>query len=197
MQVWPAIHAVVQIATKNATSEGLLEQFCHHLEVRDKSPHSIRAYLSDLRQFAAWFAEHTGEPFTLEAVTEYDVCDWRDHLTATMKQTTVNRKLASLSVLYRWAGETGRVERGPTRYVNGIKQQHGNCLQWLALLCVTHPRGIYSESPTALQASPAIALHSLVSQVADGFLFALRTIELVVFPVALLIGALFWLIIRL
>ena len=40
-----------------------------------------------------------------------------------MKPTTVNRKLASLSALYRWAGETGQAERDPTRYVNGIKQQ--------------------------------------------------------------------------
>jgi site-specific recombinase XerD len=111
------------IATENATIEELLEQFHRYLEARDKSPHSIRAYLSDLRQFAAWFTEHTGEPFTLAATTEYDVRDWRDHLAATMKPATVNRKLAALSALYRWAGETGQSERDPTRYVNGIKQQ--------------------------------------------------------------------------
>ena len=78
------------------------------MQARDLSAHSIRAYLSDLRRFAAWFTEHTGEPFALEAATEYDVRDWRDHLVATMKPTTVNRKLASLSALYRWAGETGQ-----------------------------------------------------------------------------------------
>jgi site-specific recombinase XerD len=111
------------IATENATIEELLEQFRHHLEARDKSPHSIRAYLSDLRQFATWFTEHTGETFALEAITEYDVRDWRDQLAATMKPATVNRKLASLSAHYRWAGETGQSERDPTRYVNGIKQQ--------------------------------------------------------------------------
>jgi site-specific recombinase XerD len=111
------------IATENATIEELLEQFHHHLEARDKSPHSIRAYLSDLRQFAAWFTEHTGEPFALGTITEYDVRDWRDHLAATMKPATVNRKLAALSALYRWAGETGQSEWDPTRYVNGIKQQ--------------------------------------------------------------------------
>jgi len=104
-------------------SDDVFKQFHTHLEARDKSLHSIRAYLSDLRQFAAWFAEHTGEPFALEATTEYDVRDWRDHLAATMKPATVNRKLASLSALYRWAGETGQSERDPTRYVNGIKQQ--------------------------------------------------------------------------
>jgi integrase/recombinase XerD len=40
-----------------------------------------------------------------------------------MKPATVNRKLAALSALYRWAGEPGQSERDPTRYVNGIKQQ--------------------------------------------------------------------------
>jgi site-specific recombinase XerD len=104
-------------------SGDVFEQFHTHLETRDKSLHSIRAYLSDLRQFAAWFADHTGESFALEAITEYDVRDWRDHLATTMKPATVNRKLASLSALYRWAGETGQAERDPTRYVNGIKQQ--------------------------------------------------------------------------
>jgi site-specific recombinase XerD len=100
-----------------------LDQFQHHLETRDKSPHSIRAYLSDLHQFADWFTEHTGETFALGVVTEYDVRDWRDHLAAMMKPATVNRKLSSLSALYRWAGETDQAERDPTRYVNGIKQQ--------------------------------------------------------------------------
>jgi integrase/recombinase XerC len=104
-------------------SGDVFRQFHTHLEARDKSPHSIRAYLSDLRQFAAWFAEHTGEFFALEGVTEYDVRDWRDHLAATMKPATVNRKLAALSALYRWAGESGQSKRDPTRYVNGIKQQ--------------------------------------------------------------------------
>jgi site-specific recombinase XerD len=64
-------------------SGDVFKQFHTHLEARDKSPHSIRAYLSDLRQFATWFTEHTGETFALEAITEYDVRDWRDHLAAT------------------------------------------------------------------------------------------------------------------
>ncbi len=108
---------------ENTTAENLLKHFQHHLETRDLSHHSIRAYLSDLRQFIAWFAEHTGEVFILTSVTEYDVHDWRDCLAAKAKPATVNRKLATISALFRWARETGQVEGDPTRYVNGVDQQ--------------------------------------------------------------------------
>jgi site-specific recombinase XerD len=77
-------------------SGDVFKQFHAHLEARDKSLHSIRAYLSDLRQFATWFTEHTGETFAMETITEYDVRDWRDHLAATMKPATINRRDAAL-----------------------------------------------------------------------------------------------------
>ena len=103
--------------------ETLLEDFEAHLRSRGRSVHTLRAYRTDLRQFAAWFVDHTGEPFTLEEVTEYDVQDWRDHLNAKMKPATVNRKLAALSTLYGWARGKRQIERDPTRYVDGVKQQ--------------------------------------------------------------------------
>lgn len=112
-----------QMSQDRTTLEGLLEQFQGHLESRDRSPHSVRAYLSDLHQFGMWFVEHTGESFSLGAVTEYDVRDWRDHLATKKKPATVNRKLAALSALFRWAGDEGYVERDPTQYVNGVTQQ--------------------------------------------------------------------------
>jgi integrase/recombinase XerC len=101
----------------------LSEAFQTHLEARGRSVHTVRAYLTDLRQFATWFIDHTGEPFTLEEVTEHDVNDWRDHLAAEMKPATVNRKLAALSTLYDWAGQKRQVDRDPTHYVTGVKQQ--------------------------------------------------------------------------
>jgi integrase len=60
---------------------------------------------STLRQFAAWFERRIGEPFALDAVAEYDVRGWRDHLEETRKPATVNRKLSALRALFRWAGE--------------------------------------------------------------------------------------------
>jgi site-specific recombinase XerD len=101
----------------------ILTAFAKALRARDRSTATVKHYLSDLRQFGHWFETRTGEPFTLQGVTEYDVRDWRDHLAATMKPATVNRKLAALAALYRWALEADQVQRDPTIHVNGVAQQ--------------------------------------------------------------------------
>lgn len=100
-----------------------IEAFQRWLESHDRSPHSIRAYLSDLRQFAGWFEEHTGEQFGPAAVTEYDVRGWRDALAAKDRPATVNRKLASLATFFRWTIESGQSNQDPSRFVNGVAQQ--------------------------------------------------------------------------
>ena len=64
----------------NATTDTLLTSFETWLKGHGRSAHSLRAYLSDVRQFTAWFAQHTQEPFTLAAVDGEDVQDWLDHL---------------------------------------------------------------------------------------------------------------------
>ena len=106
-----------------AEHTALLQAFAEALRAHDRSAATIKHYLSDLRQFAAWFEQHTGELFSVAAVTEYDVREWRDDLAARMKPATVNRKLAALAALYRWAVETGQVPQDPTRHISGIAQQ--------------------------------------------------------------------------
>jgi site-specific recombinase XerD len=84
--------------SKGTTDFAQLQQaFRRWLERHDRSEHTIRAYVSDLRQFRAWFEAQTGEVFTLQAVTEYDLQDWRAQLQAAGKPATVNRKLAALA----------------------------------------------------------------------------------------------------
>ena len=105
--------------------ETLLDQFEAYLKSRDRSVHSVRAYLSDVRLFAAWFEPHTKEPFVPENVTDYDVRDWRDELSKQdgRKPATVNRKLAALSTFFDWAIEQGLAKSDPTYRVQGIIQQ--------------------------------------------------------------------------
>ena len=105
--------------------DDLLEKFEKSLKSLDRSAHSIRAYLSDVRLFAAWFEAHTGEPFTPEAVTDYDLRDWRDELSKhdNRKPATINRKLAGLSAFFGWAVAQGLATNDPTYHVQGLAQQ--------------------------------------------------------------------------
>ena len=109
----------------NATTDTLLTSFETWLKGHGRSAHSLRAYLSDVRQFTAWFVQHTQEPFTLAAVDGEDVQDWLDHLSQVLNAmpATVNRKLAALSTFFRWAGEAKLVTSDPTANINGVEQQ--------------------------------------------------------------------------
>jgi len=111
------------VTQDNATTDVLLEGFEKWLIKRDRSAHSIRAYLSDVRQFTAWFVENAGEPFTLTAVIDEHVQDWRDRLEEGAMPSTVNRKLAALSTFFRWTIEAKLVTSDPTTNINGVEQQ--------------------------------------------------------------------------
>ena len=107
----------------NAKIDVLLDGFQKWLIKRDRSAHSIRAYLSDVRQFAAWHVQHAGEPFAPAAVTDKHVQDWRDQLEDEAMPATVNRKLAALSTFFRWAIEAKLVTSDPTANIGGVEQQ--------------------------------------------------------------------------
>ena len=108
--------------SENPELKTLLDEFETHLKSRDRSAHSIRAYLSDVRLFAAWFAEQAGETFSPEAVTEYDVQAWRDEMEKKRKPATINRRLAALSAFFEWARGKGIVKQDPAQYVHGVQQ---------------------------------------------------------------------------
>lgn len=59
----------------NATIDTLLTSFETWLKNHGRSAHSLRAYLSDVRQFTAWSAQHTQELFALATVSGEDVQD--------------------------------------------------------------------------------------------------------------------------
>ncbi len=107
----------------NATTNILLDGFEKWLIKHDRSVHSIRAYLSDVRQFIAWCVQHTKEPFTPAEVADEHVQDWRDQLEEKAMPATVNRKLAALSTFFRWAIEAKLVTSDPTASINGVEQQ--------------------------------------------------------------------------
>ena len=86
------------------------------------APKTVSSYASDLRGFARWFADATGEAFAAAAVTPTDVRDYRAHLRTVERRLAaiVNRRLATLRRFFTWAQATGRVRELPTEGVSGV-----------------------------------------------------------------------------
>lgn len=92
---------------------------------------TIRNYLSDLRQFAAW-CESTwtrgreGEHcFTPATVTTPTITDYRAYLqhTLRLKPASINRFLVSLKRYFAWLTETGQIKRDPAKVVKLVEQE--------------------------------------------------------------------------
>jgi len=97
--------------------EKAIDQFLRSLRERNASPHTIKAYTSDLDTFAAYV----------------DSKNWRqiDHLTVRgylsqlyekgLSKTSVARSLAAVRSLYRWLAQEGVVEQNPAALVSTPK----------------------------------------------------------------------------
>jgi len=93
-----------------------LEQFEVWLREQDRSAQTVRGYLADLRQFAAWFEGTNGKDLQVEEVTPADVREYRGWL-QTVRQAgaaTVRHHLMAIRAYCRWGMAMGRIERDPT-----------------------------------------------------------------------------------
>ena len=97
----------------------------HLTEEQDLSAATVRNYLSDLRQFAAFcevsWAEgaEAGESFSPSAVTTPTITLYRSHLknVAELKPASINRYLVSVKRYFSWATDEGLVSRDPAKAV--------------------------------------------------------------------------------
>lgn len=85
------------------------------LKASGKSERTIRAYLQDLRSFAAWFELQNGEPFSPNLINGFDLREWRrvSLEIEQVKPSTWNRRRASLRVLVEWASSCGLLTYDP------------------------------------------------------------------------------------
>lgn len=96
-----------------------LERFRAHLEhARRASPHTVKNYLSDLAQYAAWLSEK-GVP--LRDATHATIRAYLALLSVDRKETSRARKLASIKALYRFLVRERLIAQSPARLVRSPK----------------------------------------------------------------------------
>lgn len=98
------------------TLAGAITAFMGELERRNDSPHTIRNYGADLREFSQYFTPPGG---AAPEVTELDMLalrEWLGHIyEREHKPATVRRKLASVRALFRFLSRDHVITRDPAR----------------------------------------------------------------------------------
>ncbi len=99
-----------------------ITDFVTELRRQEVAPKTVSSYASDLRGFARWFTDSTGEAFTAAAATPTDLREYRAHLRTVQRRpaATVNRRLAALRRFFTWAKAAERVRELPTEGVKGV-----------------------------------------------------------------------------
>jgi integrase/recombinase XerC len=83
---------------------------------RNDSPHTLRNYGTDLREFLEYFSPPETEPPPPAQIDLLSLREWLAHLyEREQKPATIRRKLASLRALFKFLTREHRIERDPAR----------------------------------------------------------------------------------
>jgi integrase/recombinase XerD len=124
--MWNALGKRVAKPRISAAGERELERYGRYLrEEQDLAADTVRNYLSDLRQFAAFCeatwaeGEEAGEAFSPQGVTTPTITLYRSHLknVANLKPASINRYLVSVKRYFSWAMDQRLVSRDPAKAV--------------------------------------------------------------------------------
>jgi integrase/recombinase XerC len=93
-----------------------IEDFLGERSRRNNSPHTLRNYGADLREFLEYFSPPDSGPPALITIDLLSLREWLAHLYGRdQKPATIRRKLASLRALFRFLSREHRIERDPAR----------------------------------------------------------------------------------
>lgn len=127
--------------------EQYLSLFDQHLAVeRNLSPHTIKAYLRDLRQFRDFLVDRGLTPIDRVALAGLDVLLLRQYLAMlqkTCKRTSVMRKLSTLKTFFRFLVRRGIIDKSPVTAISAPRRQ-----QYLPEVLSAEQAGALLDSPT-------------------------------------------------
>jgi integrase/recombinase XerC len=90
--------------------------FMGELSRRNDSPHTLRNYEADLREFTGYFTPPGAEPPALASFDLLALREWLAHLYDRKQEpATIRRKLASTRAFFRYLSREHRVETDPAR----------------------------------------------------------------------------------
>jgi len=99
------------------TVEKATDQFLRSLRERNVSPHTIKAYSSDLNYFSDYIGQRSWS-----GIDHLTIRGFLSHLYERgLSKTSVARALAAVRSLYRWLAEEGVVEQNPAALVSTPK----------------------------------------------------------------------------
>ena len=100
-------------ATKRTPAENATDQFLGMLRQRNASPHTLKAYATDLGVFAAYVGSNS-----LREIDQLIIRGFLSHLYERgLSKTSVARSLAAVRSLFRWLAREGIVEQNPAKLV--------------------------------------------------------------------------------
>jgi integrase/recombinase XerC len=100
-------------ATKRTPAENATDKFLGSLRQRNASPHTLKAYGSDLGVFAAYVGSRN-----LGEIDHLRIRGFLSHLYERgLSKTSVARSLAGVRSLFRWLAREGIVEQNPAKLV--------------------------------------------------------------------------------
>jgi integrase/recombinase XerC len=98
----------------------IIDQYVDYLILNNRSVHSIRAYLSDIRQFLQCAVARGFDPMTLDRITvRLYLAYLREKYPSTPQ--TIMRKRAALKVFYEWLRTQKLVARNPFTLLENIR----------------------------------------------------------------------------
>jgi site-specific recombinase XerD len=101
-----------------------MQKFIDYLYEQGRSPMTVKGYRTDIKMFARWFIKTNGETLSPSVVTPTDIREFRQYMLTVQryKASTINRRLAAISVYMNWAKQIGLVDHNPVENIKSIAQ---------------------------------------------------------------------------